>query len=256
MFGDLFGQDTSRRNRALSAMQERIGTDFERLRAEVGAGYDALRQAFLSERSATMDLLRSEYDSLLSDYDERYRAMRRDFDSGMEAAIGEYRTGRDSTLALIEQDTDAAAARRTAANAFTGVGQTSFGADQVDAIRRQGALQRGAVLEQYGAGLASLLGDAARGRASLDGNALSAAAAIRGERARGVSDAFVRFGSGALGAQEAGLQMRTGIRRDALDRIYQTERDRIGEMRSGTLGSALLGGAIGAVGNMLGGGGG
>jgi hypothetical protein len=98
----------------------------------------------------------SNFESMLQTFQDRSTSTIDQYTAGMDEAIATYGVGRDNTLKHIDQNTEAAQRRQTQSNAFSGLGNTTFGSSQVAAHGAQGAMQKGMVEEQYATGLSAL----------------------------------------------------------------------------------------------------
>ena len=91
------------------------------------------------------------------------------YTEGRAGVLAEADRGIEQHLASIDRSTQHAQRSAAAQQAFTGLGNTSFGQAQIGAIGAEGARQRGMAQEQYAMTRAGILGETTAGLAGLHG---------------------------------------------------------------------------------------
>lgn len=202
-----FGQRS--RRKALERLAQRAKDEYRGLANEYQGLFEPILAQYTQDRAANVDLYRSEMTRARSDFENYFQQARQQYGEGMDKALSELRTGRESTISLQRQQTQRAQQRASAANAFSGLGQTTFGQQRLEAIGQQGVLQEGAIREQYAGQLS----------------------AMEAARAQGLSTISAQMGQGLSGIQQA---MATN-----LSNIFQSYSGNIANMQTGALASRM-----------------
>jgi hypothetical protein len=203
--GILGGFGARSRRRALNALAQQAKKEYRELSTEYQGMFEPILDQYTRERTANMDLYRSEMRRAEQSFSQYFDQARQQYGEGMDRALGEMRIGRESSIEATRQETRRQQAAATSRNAFTGLGQTSFGSQRVEGIGSRGALQEGMIREQYAGQLSSL----------------------EASRAQGLSTLSAQMGQGLSGIQQS---MATN-----LSNIYQTYSGNIANMQQGAL---------------------
>jgi len=206
--------------------------------------YEGAIDGFSENYQAVLDRMNTQYTGLLSMYE-----------TGADEAIAAYDVGRDNTIAATRQATESAARRQLAANAITGMGNTTYGNAAVAGIERQGALQEGVVLEQYATGRAGLLANKTQGLAAIMGNRISQTATLGGQHMGGLASLQTGYAGGLSQLDMTGLNQYLQIAEGPIRAQFDTQMA-IAQMPTGMdafagalggIGSGLLAGAAGGM---------
>lgn len=136
----------------------------------------------------------------ITDYEKALAASQAEFRKMGGEAYKTLEAGRESTLALLQQQTDAAVARQTMSSMLTGLSNTTFGQSAISAVAAQGALQAGAVKEQYAQTLYAAQMAQANTIANMQAQAAAGSLAARG----GLAQSLAGMEQQALGTSLAG----------------------------------------------------
>lgn len=136
----------------------------------------------------------------ITDYEKALAASQAEFRKMGGEAYKTLESGRESTLALLQQQTDAAVARQTMSSMLTGLSNTTFGQSAISAVAAQGALQAGAVKEQYAQTLYAAQMAQANTIANMQAQAAAGSLAARG----GLAQSLAGMEQQALGTSLAG----------------------------------------------------
>jgi hypothetical protein len=153
------------------------------------------------EYGGLRDQYRTGMERARTDFEGRYGSMIDQYRAGMDEVYREAATGRENMLASVDQATAENVARQQAANAFSGLGLTSFGQGVVAARQSEGARQRGVIQEQYASQLAAIRQAQTQGVTSL-GQA----------QAAGISEILQRMSQGDISLGEAQAQAAMALR--------------------------------------------
>lgn len=183
-----------------------------------------------------MQDLQSDYDSYLEEYTQR-----------TDAAMATYDVGRQNTLAAIQQNTLDSQRQAKAQQAFSGMGNTSFGGAQVAGIGLQGAMQQGMVEEQYAAGMAQMQQGQAAGIVGLQQNRAGLTAELGSQYASGLAGMQQNFASQGANLAMQGHGQYLNLQTAPLNQVYA------GQMQSAQIptGMGMLGSALGGIGSGL-----
>jgi hypothetical protein len=249
LFDNLFGGKKSY-NRALSRMEK----GYESIRQFAGTEYENIISEFLKERTANAEVYSTNYREAVDRYSSVMAQSREAFKAAGAEAYKTLEAGRESTLALLKQETDAAVARQTLSGMLTGLSNTTFGQAAINAVAAQGALQAGAVREQYAQTLyqaqmaqaGALAGMEQQAAQSLFGAGLGSAQYLSGQ--------YQQYTTAAQAARAARLQNELQLRTTPLQSRYSAEMAKATQdMAAGSaFGGALVGAGLGALGEGIG----
>jgi hypothetical protein len=136
-------------SKAFSDTMTKYATEMQRTRQELAsrAGIDLSK--FEARAAGIRGAFGREMGGAVSNYEKMLAASQAEFRKAGAEAYKTLEAGRESTLALLRQQTEAAVAKTTASSVLTGLSNTTFGQSAINAVAAQGALQAGAVQEQY-----------------------------------------------------------------------------------------------------------
>lgn len=166
-FSEILSGGAGARRRALGRVRQQAVSDFRDLGNEYSGLIGGVIDQYARDRETNMGLYRTEMNRALSDFTRYFEQARTEYGAGMERALGEMRIGRESSIEATRQETQRQQAAQTASNAFTGLGQTTFGQQRVQNIGSQGALREGMIREQYAGQLSALEAQRASGMSTL-----------------------------------------------------------------------------------------
>jgi hypothetical protein len=236
------------KRKALLGMKAGAIDDFRELGDEYKDLFDPIMQQYSRERDANMSLYRSEMRRAEQSFSRYFDQARTEYGAGMDRALGEMRIGRESTLALARQETERQQQGARARNAFTGLGQTSFGQGQVQAIGRQGVLQEGVIQEQYASQLSALEAQRAQGMSTLSAQMGQGMSGIQQSLATNLSNMYQTYSGNIANMQQQGLGQQFNMYQQGLNIGYQ-----FGGQAANLAGSgiAAVGSAMGSFGGAL-----
>lgn len=209
------------RRKAMLGMQAMAIEDFRELGDEYKDLFAPIMQQYSREREANMSLYRAEMQRAEQSFSRYFEQARTEYGAGMDRALGEMRTGRESTLALARQETERQQQGARARNAFTGLGQTSFGQGQVQAIGRQGVLQEGAIREQYASQLSALEAQRAQGMSTLSAQMGQGVSGIQQSLAANLSNMYQTYSGNIANMQQQGLGAQFNMYQQGMNVGYQ-----------------------------------
>jgi hypothetical protein len=250
LFDNLFG-GRKKFNRALQEME----AGYASVRTFASEEYGKIIDQFLQERVKNADVYSQAYNASVKQYADVMAQSRKAFAAEGAKAYKTLEVGRDATLALLKQQTDLAVARQQMSGMLTGLSNTTFGQAAVNAVAAQGALQAGAVQEQYAQTLASARMAQAGAMAGMEQQAAQSLLGAGLGSAQYQSGQYQQYTAAAQAARSAAMQQELGLRMKPLEARYaasmgQAQRD----MAAGNaLGGALLGAGIGAIAEGIGG---
>jgi hypothetical protein len=218
------------------------------------AAQQDLLNTFVSARSQNLDRYTQDYNTLIADYDTRYRELEtayaqqaqqveQRFGEGMGRVRATAEVGRVNTLAAIDSATESNLRRLTQAQAFTGLGGTTFGQAALAAEQRAGALQRGVVEEQYASQLAGIEQAAVSGMTQLQQQRLAGQMGLMGQRVTGGLQMRQQLGQQRFASQEETARQVIGLGSDFLQAQVNVERERVARVLGGKEASAQYAGA-------------
>ena len=199
------------RRSALEAAGQVAIAEFEDLGGQYRNRFRPIMQRFKEDRDKNMALYREEMARSREDFSRYFEQSRSEYAAGMERALGEYRTGRESTIQMLRQTVSQQQQAATARNAFTGLGQSSFGQRRVEGIGIQGALQEGAIREQYAAGLSNLEAQRAQGMSTLSSQMGAGLSALSQQQANTLSNMYQTYSTNLAQFRQSGLGAEMGL---------------------------------------------
>ena len=219
---------------------------FEGIAGDVNEQYENLLAQYSDLMMGPDSGYTATYNQLTGDLDSMYDNMLSEFRTGREEVLSAYDIGRTNTLAAIDQSTQDAQRRAVASQAFTGMGNTSFGAAQVAGIGTQGALQKGVVEEQYATGRANILGQTTAGIAGIQGQQIASTQGLGSQYMGGMQN----YASSLASMQQAQTGMYANLMGTPAQSVYS------GMMQSAQIptGSAFWGPQLAGIGSGLSGG--
>ena len=219
-----------------------------------GAAQQDLMTSFVNSRRQNLDEYTNQYNTLIADYDTRYRELEQayaqqamgveqQFGAGMARVRQTAEVGRINTLAAIDQATQSNLNRMTQAQAFMGLGGTTFGQAALAAEQRAGALQRGVVEEQYASQLAGIEQQTVTGMTQLQQQRLAGQMGLMGQRVTGGLQMRGQLGQQRFATQEETARQVIGLGADFLQQQVNVERERVARVLGGKEAQAQYAGA-------------
>lgn len=242
------GRARNSRRRALGRLADAYKTEYGDLASQYALDFESMLGSYIDDRARNMELYRSEMQQAQSQFQRYFDEARTQYGQGMDRALEEMRTGREATIALTRQETERQQQRASAMNAFTGLGQTSFGQQRLEAIGRQGTLQEGAIREQYAGQLSSLEAARAAGMSQMSAQMAGGLSSLSAAQATGLSNIFGQYSSGIQGAQQMALAREYDMRGRGLEGFFQA-RTGIASMAGQT--TSQWGNLFGSIGGSL-----
>lgn len=209
------------RRRALLGMQEMAMEDFRGLGNEYRDLFGPIMQQYSREREQNMSLYRTEMQRAEQSFTRYFDQARTEYGQGMDRALGEMRIGRESTIEATRQETRRQEAAQTASNAFTGLGQTSFGQQRVQNIGSQGALREGMIREQYAGQLSALEAQRAQGMSTLSAQMGQGLSGMQQGMAANLSNMYQTYSGNIANMQTQGLGQQFNMYQQGLNVGYQ-----------------------------------
>jgi hypothetical protein len=251
--GDLFG-DESERDRmmqeAMSRFESQMSGFVQNYQTMMGASFNYLAGQRDSDIDAYTSMFQSNVDS--------YRSSLREAREGLLASFAEQREligqGFDASREEIRQGVQAQRAQTMAANAFTGLGNTSFGQSAVNAVERRGALDLGLLSERERMMMSDLVGGQAaslyNADAQVGANILNAGTTMA-QTVGSMNQAYTMAQYGGMSNMAGNIfSGQTNMAQNSLG----IGLDRAANVGSGfNLGPVLFGAGLGAVAGYLGG---
>jgi hypothetical protein len=204
-FSELLSGGSGAKRRALGRLASQNVDAFRDLGEDYMTQFSTVMQDFTKYRNENVAAFRSDMERSRSDYMKYFEQARTQYGEGMDKAISEMRIGRESTIALSRQENERQQQRARAANAFTGLGQSSFGQQRLEAVGRQGVLQEGLIREQYASQLSSLEAQRASGMSTLSGQYAQGLSAIGSQIATGSSAMTQQYNMASTAANQQAI---------------------------------------------------
>jgi hypothetical protein len=198
-FSEILSGGAGARRAAMSRAGQQAVSDFRALGEEYSTLFGPIMEQMSRDRAANIGLYREQMGRAQADYTRYFEQARTEYGTGMQRALDEMRIGRESTIALSRQQTERQMQRASAANAFSGIGQSSFGQGRLEAIGRQGVLQEGAIREQYAGQLSTLEAQRAAGLSGISAQMGQGLANLGQQQAAMLSNIYQSY-SGAMGS--------------------------------------------------------
>jgi hypothetical protein len=241
------------RRRALAALAQQAKTEYRGLATEYQGLFEPILAQYTRERESNVNLYRQEIEKARTDFTNYFEQARQQYGAGMDKAISEMRIGRESTIAFQRQQTERAQQRATAANAFSGLGQTTFGQQRLESIGRQGVLQEGAIREQYAGQLSSLEASRAQGLSTLSAQMGQGLSGIQQSMAANLSNIYQTYSGNIANMQQGALTNRMNLIQQGYNIGFQNQgqaANLAGAMTSafgsamGSIGGAMFGAGL------------
>lgn len=239
IMGGLSGRS---KQKALRALAREGLTRYGDLAKDYGSQFQSVIDDFSKAQAANIAQYRQDFQKSAETYEQYFREAQRQYAEGYDQAIGEYRTGRESTIALMRQQTEAQQQAARSRNAFTGIGQTSFGQQRVEALGQQGMLREGAIREEYSRGLSTMMAQRAIGMSGMTQQMGTGLAAIQQQMGSGVSALMTHYGTNLAQMGQARVSGITNLQQAGLQQYFGSQNQA----------AQLSGGMLGAIGNVLG----
>lgn len=122
---------------------------------------------FLTARKSQINDYTQQYQQSIGNYDQQYASIQQNYAQAMQGVYNTAASGRDNTLAAIDQATARSTHATQQSQALTGLANTSWGDSYLSSIQNQGALNKGIVQEQYASTLAGIQNQTAQGNLNL-----------------------------------------------------------------------------------------
>jgi hypothetical protein len=260
--GVLGGFGARSKRKALERLGQRAKDEYRGLATEYQGLFEPILQQYSRERETNMALYRTEMSRAENSFSQYFNEARTQYSQGMDRALGEMRTGREASLMGIRQETARQQAGATARNAFTGLGQTSFGQQRVEDIGMQGALREGMMREQYASQLSSLEAQRAQGLSTLSSQMGQGMSSIQQGLAANLSNMYQTYSGNLSNMQQGALSSRMNLIQQGYNIGFQNQgqaANLAGAMTSamgsavGSIGGSLLGAGLGGMGGAAGG---
>jgi hypothetical protein len=248
-FSNLFGGEGQ-----LKAAIRRMERGYGDVRSYSDRQFGDLVNTFIEERTNNINLYSNAYNQAVTTFADTMKASREAYAAAGKEAYATLTGGRDATVELLKQTTDAAVARSQMSGMLTGLSNTSFGQAAVNAVAAQGALQIGAVKEQYSQTLASAQQAQANAMANMEAQAAGSIFSAGLGSAQYQSGMYQAYTSAAQAARQAQLQSGINLRTRPIEARYaaDTQRALQNQQAGQAFGGAILGATIGAGASALG----
>lgn len=251
LFSNLFGGKSNFKG-AIKTLER----GYEGVRQYSDVEYGKIIDEFLKERTANADVYSRAYNDAVGRYSDLMAQSRAAFKQSADEAYRTLDRGRQNTLSLMQQQADLATGRARVGGMLTGLANTTFGQNYVNAVAMQGALQMGAVEEQYAQTLASARMAQASSLAGMEQQAGQSLFAAGLGAAQAQTGLYQQYTTATQAARSARLASNLGFRTRPIEARFGAETQMATmDMQSGqALGGALLGAGIGALAQQVGGG--
>ncbi len=238
-FSDLFGDEADRDQAMARAFQQ-----YQSQMNQYISGFESRFGSIISdlemERDADMAAFTEGFQNAISNYQE---AVIGRLESGFGEARGLMEEGFDQTLEDIDRQTEAASLRSVAQGSLTGLGGTSFGAAQTEAIRTEGGRERRRADEQFRREMSNLAINEAGALAEAGGGLTN----LMVQQTTGESDLRRSYSSAISGLQSSLAQQVFGAQQGVAGAGFETDMARAENIGSGfNLGSVLVSAAASA----------
>jgi hypothetical protein len=246
------------KKKALERLRDMAFREYRSLGEQYMSSFTPILDTLRQERATNIQTYRSDMQASISSYEKYFDQARKDYETGYGQAIGAYETGRENTIEILRQQVKQQQRAAKAAQAFSGVGLSSFGQQRVAGIGTQGVLQEGAIREQYAQGLSNLYAQQAAGLSSLSAQQGAAIAGTQQAMASGVASMYQSYGqnmanlqSQALSNQYNILQQGYGIAFGAQQGVANLAGNTMMQLGNlaGSVGGALLGAGLQGLGS-------
>lgn len=232
-FDDLFG-DEGDRDAAMARAFQQYKREINQYLGRFESRFGSIIGGLEAERDADMAAFVEGFQNAISNYQE---AVIGRLESGFGEARGLMEEGFDQTLEDIDRQTEAASLRSVAQGALTGLGGTSFGAAQTEAIRAQGGRERRRAAEQFRREMSNLVLSEAGALAEAGGNLTN----LMVQQTTGESDLRRAYSSAISGLQSSLAQQVLGVQQGIGQVGFQTSMARAENIGTGfNLGQAVV----------------
>jgi hypothetical protein len=242
--GILAKQAADAKQRAYRTMTEWAGGQYQDLGKYQQEQQDKILKSFLENRTTNLAQYKGGYETLISDFDTRFKELETAYSQASAGITSQFRegmgrvretaaVGRTNTLAAIDQATTQSLARMQQAQAFTGLGGTTFGQSALAAEQRQGALQKGVVEEQYASQLAGIEQALTQGVSSLEQQRLTNLTQMQQARVGGGLSMRQQLLGQTFAQREDVARQRAALGADFLNAQINLERERVARVMGG-----------------------
>jgi hypothetical protein len=251
LFSNLFGGKSNFKG-AIKQMEKA----YAGVREYSDVEYGKIIDEFIKERTANADVYSQAYRTAVDQYTGLMAQSREAFKQSAEQAYQTLATGRTASMRLMQQQADLATGRAQVSGMLTGLANTTFGQNYVNAVAAQGALQVAAIEEQYAQTLASARMGQASALAQMEQGAAQTLFSAGLGSAQYQSGQYQQYTTAAQAARSARLASNLGFRTRPIEARFAADTQlAMMDMQSGSaLGGALLGAGIGALAEQVGGG--
>ena len=237
---DLFG-DEGDRDEAMRRAFEEYKTEMTQYLSDFEGRFGDIISMVESDRDVDIAAFTQGFQSAIDNYQE---GVIDQLAAGFGEARGLMEEGFDQTLQDIDRQTEAASLRSVAQGSLTGLGGTSFGAAQTEAIRAEGGRERRRADESFRREMSNLALSEAGALAEAEGNMTN----LMVQSTTGESDLRRSYTSSIAGLQSTLAQTMLGGGQSIADAGYQTGMGRAQNIGSGfNLGSVLVGAGVSAL---------
>ena len=236
------------RRSAMRALGRAAIADFRDLGGEYQDMFTPVMDQFTKDRQTNMDLYRAEMQRAEQSFSKYFDQARAEYGAGMDRALGEMRIGRESTIEATRQETQRQQAAQAASNAFTGLGQTTFGQQRVQNIGAQGALREGMIREQYAGQLSALEAQRAQGMSTLSAQMGQGISGMEQMMATNLSNLYQTYSGNIANMQQQALSNQFNMYQQGLNIGYKF-RGQAAELRGA--GTSVFGSALNSIGGSL-----
>lgn len=242
--GILAKQAADAKRRAYRTMTEWAGSQYQDLGKYQQEQQDKILKSFLENRTTNLAQYKGGYETLISDFDTRFKELETAYSQASAGITSQFRegmgrvretaaVGRTNTLAAIDQATTQSLARMQQAQAFTGLGGTTFGQSALASEQRQGALQKGVVEEQYASQLAGVEQALTQGVSSLEQQRLANLTQMQQARVGGGLSMRQQLLGQTFAQREDVAKQQTALGADFLNAQINLERERVARVLGG-----------------------
>jgi hypothetical protein len=242
--GILAKQAADAKQRAYRTMTEWAGGQYQDLGKYQQEQQDKILKSFLENRTTNLAQYKGGYETLIGDFDTRFKELETAYSQASAGITSQFRegmgrvretaaVGRTNTLAAIDQATTQSLARMQQAQAFTGLGGTTFGQSALAAEQRQGALQKGVVEEQYASQLAGIEQALTQGVSSLEQQRLANLTQMQQARVGGGLSMRQQLLGQTFAQREDVARQRAALGADFLNAQINLERERVARVMGG-----------------------
>ena len=237
---DLFG-DEGDRDEAMRRAFEEYKSEMTQYLSDFEGRFGDIISMVESDRDVDIAAFTQGFQSAIDNYQE---GVIDQLAAGFGEARGLMEEGFDQTLQDIDRQTEAASLRSVAQGSLTGLGGTSFGAAQTEAIRAEGGRERRRADESFRREMSNLALSEAGALAEAEGNMTN----LMVQSTTGESDLRRSYTSSIAGLQSTLAQTMLGGGQSIADAGYQTGMGRAQNIGSGfNLGSVLVGAGVSAL---------